>query len=248
MARSSVARKHAPSNELTPWYEIVPKGAGARNPGLPLHGLQLPFRMVIMGPSGGGKSQLLLDMLKRMPDTFNHIFLCTKCADEPLYAWLVSKLPPGTVTVTEGIENIPDINSVARGNHGQGVRVGQEKDENDPWQALIVFDDMVNESDRDHAMIKEYFVRGRKKGISCVYLAQSFYGVPKRIRQNLNYVFLRGLTSARDVSAIIRDCGLGLDGKELLNVYHRASQGGGALLIDPNAKQRFRRNFTEILD
>ena len=52
--------------------------------------------------------------------------------------------------------------------------------------SLIVFDDCILEQQN---RIKEYFVRGRHKNISCIYLSQSFTMVDvKTIRNNLNFL------------------------------------------------------------
>ena len=56
-------------------------------------------------------------------------------------------------------------------------------------QTLIIFDDMVTYL-KKHPIISEYFIRGRKKSASLIFLSQSYYNTPKIIRQNINYCII----------------------------------------------------------
>ena len=62
------------------------------------HKFEIPFRMVICGNSGSGKTSTLLNILYNMPDTFTQVILCIKDSDEPLYKLLKEK-PIDKVTV-----------------------------------------------------------------------------------------------------------------------------------------------------
>jgi len=65
------------------------------NPNLHLHNLSvLPFRMVVVAPSGSGKTNFILNMLQKFSagkGTFNTITIITKNKQEPLYEWLEDK-------------------------------------------------------------------------------------------------------------------------------------------------------------
>jgi len=66
--------------------------------------------------------------------------------------------------------------------------------------SLVVFDDYVNEQ-QQHT-IKDYFLRGSRKNISCVYLTQSDMKVDVQlIRENINYlcVFKQRLKYTRNI-------------------------------------------------
>ena len=59
-------------------------------------------------------------------------------------------------------------------------------DECEP-SSLVVFDDCVNI--RQQHFIKDYFVRGRHKNISCIYLTQSYTKIDRQlIRNNINFL------------------------------------------------------------
>jgi predicted AAA+ superfamily ATPase len=61
------------------------------NPNESLHGIKLPFRALINCASGGGKTNLVLNILYMMNNTFHDIIIVSK-AEEPLYDHLVDKL------------------------------------------------------------------------------------------------------------------------------------------------------------
>ena len=117
-------------------------------------------------------------------------------------------------------------------------------------QILCVFDDVVNYSDREQGIIKEYYIRGRKwgKGISMCYLSQSFFRIPKIIRLQCNYLILLKLGSKRDLNLILSDYGLGVDKDELMSIYKNATQiPFDFLKINTDERQdskRFSHNWT----
>jgi ABC-type dipeptide/oligopeptide/nickel transport system ATPase component len=222
-------------DSLVNWYGKIPKGllTHYQNPHYKQHGITNPFRMVIVGNSGSGKTTLVLELIHRMPDTFGHITVCCMNADEPLYKFLQSKLKPEELTVVEGYDAIPNLEDL-------------DKD----VQHLVVFDDLVLERKQDK--IESYFIRGRKiaKGVSCIYLTQSYYTTPKVIRLQANYILMKKLTSTRDLVMVMKDLSLGLEKKELLDLYkHCTSTQQDFLMIDVQTEpeKRFRKNFSELL-
>ena len=205
------------------------------NPNVKLHGLEkLPFRMVIVAPSGSGKSNFVLNLLEKFSKgkgTFNSIHLICRSKCEPLYEYLEDRTKK-KVKILEGVESIPDINSF-------------DKD----LQHLVIFDDLVLE--KNQQKITEFYIRGRKKGISICYLSQSFYKVPKTIRSNCNYFVILKLSGKRDLNLIMSEFELGIDKDELMEIYEDATREKfNVLLIDVEAdkQERFRRNFLEFYE
>tara|TARA_R110000803_G_scaffold58505_2_gene116659 strand:- start:1047 stop:1727 length:681 start_codon:yes stop_codon:yes gene_type:complete len=205
------------------------------NPNVKLHGLdKLPFRMVIVAPSGSGKSNFILNLLEKFSKgkgTFNSIHLICRSKCEPLYEYLEDRTKK-KVKIEEGVEKIPDINSF-------------DKD----LQHLVIFDDLVME--KNQQKITEFYIRGRKKGISICYLSQSFYKVPKTIRSNCNYFVILKLSGKRDLNLIMSEFELGVDKGELMEIYEDATKEKfNILLIDVEAgkQEKFRKNFLEFYD
>lgn len=220
--------------EIVDWYKKIPKKflLKTHNPHFNLHHIKLPFRMIIAGNSGSGKTQTLLNLLYNMPDTFEKIFIVTKNKDEPLYNYLEDKLKDEGVSIKEGISELPDLDSL-------------DKTQNN----LIVLDDLVNESAKQQRPIADYFIRARKKNCSLIYISQSFYQVPKLIRDNISYLIIKQVSSMKNLTMICRECSLGIDKKQLKKIYDDATQSKqDFLLIDLEGEpdERFRKNFDEI--
>ena len=59
---------------------------------------------------------------------------------------------------------------------------------------LIVFDDMINDimtNKKFQAIVKELFIRCRKLNISLVFIRQSYFSVPKKVRLNSIIIILQ---------------------------------------------------------
>ena len=114
-------------------------------------------------------------------------------------------------------------------------------------QTLIIFDDMVTDI-KKHPIISEYFIRGRKKGASIMFLSQSYYNTPKIIGQNINYLVVLKLGGTRDVNSILRECSVDLTKEQLLHMYQEATREKFNVMIfnlDKSGNERYRKNFLD---
>jgi hypothetical protein len=211
------------------------------NPNFERHQIKVPFRMLIVGASGSGKTCNAIEVLKRMKDTFDFVFLICKCADEPLYQYLKERLKAQLIVyeIGSGVA-IPDPSEIAK---------GFKKDD----QLLVIYDDLVAE--KNQKAIEEMFLRGRKLagGISMMYLTQSFFRVPKLIRLNSNYVLIKKLSNNRDLNLILSEYNLGLKKEGLLDIYKKATDDQLDFLMiridEPgDSPLKFTRNFLTSLN
>jgi hypothetical protein len=190
--------------------------------------------MIVCSPSGSGKTNFIMNLLHKFSSgkgTFNTITVITRDKSEPLYEYLEDKTKK-QVKIFEGIDNIPPLSSF-------------NKDD----QHLVIFDDLV--LDKNQTKISEFYIRGRKKGISMCYLSQSFYKIPKVIRTNCNYFVILKLSGKRDLNLILSEFELGVTKDDLIRMYEYATKDKfNMLLIDVEAPKefRFRRNFLDFLD
>ena len=223
-------------SELIDWYKKMPKKyiLKSHNPHYEQHHIKLPFRMIIAGNSGSGKTQTLLNLLYIMPDTFEKIYVITKNKDEPLYNFLEDKLKNQGLKITEGIDTLPDLDSF-------------DKEQN----SLIVLDDLVNQTAREQKPIADYFIRARKKNCSLIYISQSFYAVPKMIRDNISYLIIKQVSSMKNLTMITRECSLGIDKKVLKKMYDDATKSKQDFLLidlDGAKDEKFRKNFDSVYE
>jgi len=224
-----------PESGITNFYTKMPSKMTLKpeNPNFHLHGLEIPMRMCVCAPSSSGKTNLILNIITLFSQgkgTFNSIHICTRNKEEPLYEFLSEKVPD--IVITEGFKTLPDLDSY------------------DPkYSSLVIVDDLV--LSKDQTRICEYFVRCRKRGVSVIYLSQSYFLIPKVIRNNCNYMAILKLSGQREVNVILSEFGLGVSKEQLLGIYERATEVKLVpLLIDLEAPptRRFRRGFTEILN
>ena len=206
------------------------------NPNYDLHHFDTPFRSLVVAPSGSGKSNFITNLIslfcKGKEGTFDNIYIFCKSREEPLYQFLGDK-SKGLIEVHETLEKLPPINELKPSE-----------------QTLIIFDDMVNDL-KKHPIISEYFIRGRKKSASIMFLSQSYYGTPKIIRQNINYCVILKLGGARDVNAILRECSIGITKDELLYMYDKATKKKFDVLIinlEKSGNERYRHNFLQYFE
>lgn len=216
-------------------YEHMPKEFldNAENPNFHLHKLKLPFRMCIVAPSGSGKTNFLINLLKLFcsgnKGTFQSINIITRNKDEPLYRWISSVCDQ--IIITEGLSTTPALDKF-------------EKDKNH----LVVFDDLV--LSKDLSMVENYYIRARKLNCSVIFISQSYFRIPKIIRNNCSYMVLLKLSGNREVNMILSEFGLGVSKEQLTDIYKYAtSEKFSPLLIDLEAEPdaRFRKGLLEII-
>lgn len=217
----------------TNFYEIIPKRFKpvSHNPHYDRHKISVPFRACIIGGSGSGKTNCLLYIIQEMGNTFGQIIVCLRTRDEPLYQWLAHKIKGDQLVFYES--EVPDLDIIKQ----------EDKDLN----TLIVFDDLVMSRELQ-PRISEWFLRGRKKGASCVYISQSYHGVPKFVRLQSNLIILKKIASMRDLRLILRDTDLGVDVDQLQKMYEEATEEFTQFfLIDlaGNKNTRFRKGLYE---
>jgi hypothetical protein len=225
-----------PPAEIVNWYEKIPKEMldSAENPNFNIHHLKVPFRMCVVAPSGSGKTNFLVNLIHLFSQgskgTFGDITIITRNKDEPLYNFLTSKCDQ--IQVKEGIHNLPLLDKMDKKiNH------------------LVCFDDLVLA--KDQSAIENYYIRARKLNCSVIYLSQSYFKIPKIIRNNCSYMVILKLSGNREVNMILSEFGLGVSREQLLGMYEFATKEKfSPLLIDleEDPFKRFRKGFTQILD
>jgi hypothetical protein len=176
------------------FYNYVGKTEKTINPNYKIHNIEIPFRMLIAAPSGSGKTNALMNLIMHMDKTFHEIIICVKSADEPLYNMLINKLK--NITVFESGE-VPPIT-----NYSKVDEKTKRLKRIDKKQRLIVFDDLITDK-KANQKAAEYYVKGRKLGFSMVYIGQSYYQIPKMIRDNCQFFLLGRNLLKKDLRMIL---------------------------------------------
>ena len=154
-----------------------------------------PYRILIIGGSGSGKTNTLLNLINEQKD-IDKIYFYAKDLSEPKYEYFIKNRE------NAGIKHI---------NHGNAF-IGYSNTMDDVYKniddynpsrrrkILIAFDDMIADimtNKKFQAIIKELFIRCRKISISLVFITQSCFSVPKDVRLNSTHYFVMKINNKR---------------------------------------------------
>ena len=159
-----------------------------------------PYRILIIGGCGSGKTKALLNLINNQPD-IDKIYLYAKDPYEAKYQYLIDKREK------VGLDHFDDPKAFIKySNDMQDVY--KNIDDNNPRKkrkVLIVFDDMIADminNKKLDSIVTELFIRGRKLNISIVFITQSYFKVPKDVRLNSTQFFIMKITNKRELQQI----------------------------------------------
>ena len=182
------------------------------------------FRMLICGNSGSGKTNLLYHMLIEPLLHYDEIHLYAKNLEHEKYQNLMNKM-----------------NHISREVDYDVMKVSNDKiipindlDFEDN-QKLIIFDDYVCE--KNQRQIVDYFIQGRHKNCSIIYLSQSFYKTPRDIRLNYFHYCIYEFPSSRERNMISSE--LGVDKQK----FKKATKKPYSFLYVDKPRKKVKRNF-----
>ena len=203
-----------------------------------------PFRVLIIGSSGSGKTNTLLNLINKIP-VIDKIYLYIKDPSEPKYKYLINKRekvgtkyfsdPKAFVEYDNDIKNIfEDID-----------QYNPEKDR----RILIVFDDMIAEKVLP-PQVTELFIRGRKMNVSLAFLTQSYFKTPKDIRLNCTHYYLMNIGNKAELKAIADRHSTDVPYNDFIKIYNKCtSQPYSFMTVDTTLpyddRLRFRKNFDD---
>ena len=173
-----------------------------------------PYRILIVGGSGSGKTNALLNLINNQPD-IDKIYLYAKDPYEKKYQYLINKRekvrlnhcndPKAFMEKSNDMQdvykNIEDYNPIKK------------------RKILIVFDDMIADMIKSNPIVTALFIRGRKLNISIVFITQSYFKVPKDVRLNSTHFFIMKIPNKRELQQIALNHSPDIDFKDFLNIY-----------------------------
>ena len=181
-----------------------------------------PYRILIIGGSGSGKTNTLLNLINEQND-IDKIYLYARDLSEPKYEYLIKKREDAGIkhlnnpnafiecsnTMDDVYDNINDYNSNRR------------------RKILIVFDDVIADimtNKKFQAIIKELFIRCRKLNISIVFITQYYFSVPKDVRLNSTYYLILKINSRKELQYISINHSADIDYKDFMKVYRECTK------------------------
>ena len=177
-----------------------------------------PYRKLIIGPFGSGKSNYLLNSIQKDINIIEKIYLHAKDLEEPKYQLLINKrekaginfnnYPTAFIEHSNSMDDIfPQIEDYKKKRKGK---------------ILIIFDDMISHvmsHKKAQQVLKDLFIRCRKLNISFRFLIQSYFSVPKDVRLNCTHYILFKLNNKKELQNIAINHSAGIDYKDFIKIY-----------------------------
>ena len=217
-------------NKIKNFYELIPQEKIPDDKFFKNHFILPNSLIALIGGTGTGKTQFLLNFLDRVGPKFSEIIIYTTDVEEKLLK-LLKKSIPETV-ITNNINDIPDLKDF-------------ENTKN--IEKLIVFDDFITLTGKDLKKIEEYSISGRKYGFTMIFMVQNYKQLDKTIRRNLNYLALFRLNDNSTLKNIIQNHNIHDIDKEVFKRAYLSSTKDkfNFLLIDLKGDKKYtlRHNF-----
>ena len=177
-----------------------------------------PFRMLIIEPSGSGKTNILLHLTNNL-HPIDKIYLYAKDIHEPKYEYLINKREQA------GIKNLNDPHAFIEYSDDMSDVLDDinNYNKNRDKKVLTVFDDMISDIEYNKNLkriIKELFSRARKINVSIVFITQSYFRALKDARLNsTNYILMR-IGNKKELKRIAEEKSGHLDYKDFFKMYN----------------------------
>ena len=175
-----------------------------------------PYRILIIGGSGSGKTNVLLNLIDNQPD-IDKIYLYVKDLYEAKYQYLIN------IREKVGIDHFDDpkaFTEYSNDMHDVYKNIGEYNIDKER-KILIVFDDMIADiinNKKLDSVVTELFIRGRKLNISLVFITQSYFKVPKGVRLNATYFFIAKIPNKRELREIAQNHSSDISTKDFINI------------------------------
>ena len=182
------------------------------------------FRILICGPSGSGKTNTLMHMIYNLL-YYDKVYLYAKNLEQSKYQNLIKILQP--VSDEVGYDVIEASND----------EIIPVQNLNSDSQKIVIFDDYV--CDKNQKPLVDYFIRGRHKNCSVIYLSQSYFKTPKDIRLNCSHLSIYEFPSENDKSLICRENNIPKES------YKKATEDPYSFIYIDKLRKFYTKNFNE---
>ena len=208
-----------------------------------------PYRILIIGASGSGKTNALLNLINNQP-YIDKTYLYAKDPYEAKYQFLINKRERVGINrlndPTAFIEYFDNMHKVYK-----NIDNYNSDKEN---KVLIVFDDMIADMIKNkelNSIVTELFIRGRKLNISLVFITQSYFKVPKDVRLNTSHFFIMKIPNKRELQQIAPNHSSDINTGDFIEIYRKCTDKPYSFLVidttlPSNNWLRFRKNLNII--
>lgn len=202
-----------------------------------------PFRMYLVGASGSGKTNLILNLLTR--DAMYKDYFGSKRT-------VVVSPTARHLDASYQALGLPEKNYFPCSEEvlDRFFEIAKDaKDKKNTMPGLIILDDIIsNTKFCNSKSLKKLLVMGRHYNLSCMILSQAYHRIPKTLRLNFScIIYFKG--SNKEIDTIVDDfCPAGYTKKQFVSKINQATEEKYSFLfIDLNrtlSEGRYRKNLT----
>ena len=180
--------------------------------------------------SGSRKTNALLNLINNQPD-IDKRYLYAKDPYEAKYQYLINKCKK------VGLDpfNLPEA-FIKYSNDMLDVYKNIEDYNLDKKRSvLIVFHDMIADminNKKLNPIVTKLFTRGSKLNISIVFIAQSYFKVPKNVRLNSVQFFIMKIPNKRELQQIDLNHSSDIDFKDFMEIYKKCTAEPYSFLVN----------------
>ena len=205
-----------------------------------------PYRILIIGASGRAKTNALLNLINNQQD-IDKINLHAKDPYEDKYQYLINKRE------SVGINHLNDPKAFIEYSNDMHM-VYKNIDNYNPDKEnkiLVVFDDMIADMIKNkklNSIVTVLFIRGRKLNISLIAITQSYFKVPKDVRNNSTNFFIMKIPNKRELMQMVINHSSDSKTKDFIEIYRKCTDKPYSFLVidttlSSNNSSRFRKNL-----
>jgi len=220
---------------------------------------KLPMRSMLVGPSGGGKTVLLTNMILDIyRDCFSRIYVWSPSINvdstwKPVKDYIRDHIKPNDreKIYFDSYES-SELEQVIK-TQQKVIDYQKEQKHKDLYQILIVIDDFADDTNftRKSTLLHQLYIRGRHYMISTITSTQVYKAISNVVRKNMTHLFIYRLRNYSDLEAIVEELSAIYDKKTLLQIYHEAiDEPYSFLYVNLMSKERtkmFMKKFQEYL-
>ena len=200
-----------------------------------------PYRIFIIGGSGTGKANALLNLRNNQQD-IDKIYLYAKDPYDDKYQYLINKRE------SAGINHLNDPKAfIEYPNDMHDVYKNIDNYNPDKENKILIVSDgmiadMINNK-KLNSIVTELFIRGRKLNVSLIFITQSYLKVPIDVRNNSTHFFIIKIPNKRKFMQISI-----INTKVFIEIYRKCTDKLYSFLVidttlPSNNSLRFRKNL-----
>ena len=209
-----------------------------------------PYRILKISGSASVKTNALLNFIYELGD-IDKIYLYAKDLNKPKYEYLIKNQK------NTGIKHLSDPNTFIECSNTMDDVYESTNDYNPTRKRkiLIIFDGTIAEiktNKKFQALIKELFIRCRKLNILLAFITQSYFRVPKDVRQNLTHYLIMKINNRKELQNITINHSADIDYKDFMNICRECTREPYSFLridttVPASDPLRFRKQLFDSL-